>query len=350
MKITSRLVSYISRHYSKLYPESMFIGIAGDWGIQEISLICKSVLSEKFSVLLAKQGNILKLHPAIKKVLLEIMDTNNFITPATLIVNNMHNRDDSLVKLVSDLPEYALLILNYDDINVRKLSENTKARVIFYGSDKENCPVWYGNAKIENFSTSFEINYGVERVRIDSVFLGEYQIYPILAAACLGLNEGFSLTGIKNALKKMEQTDHKLQPFVGFNNSIIIDDTYSSSPILIEQAIDTLMKMPARRHILVLGELKDLKIESEKAHRRIAQKIFKEKVDLVFLGIGEAEFVYDELKRLGFLTERVEANLQNPQIAARLLKVLTKGDICLISGGLSSKFNEIVSRIGKKYE
>ncbi len=343
-----KIISSFSRHYGKLYPPSIFIGIAGDWGRTEVSTVSKLILSGQYSVLIAKPDNILKLHPGIKKVILEIDGYYNFIKPAILIVNHLRLQNKELNKFTSDLSENTLLILNYDDINVRKLSEDTKAKVIFYGSDSNNCSVWVGNSKIEDFSTSFEINYGVERIKIESPFLGEYQIYPILAAVCLGLNEGISLTSIKNSLKKIEPIEHILQPITGFNNSVIIDDTFSSDSLLIEQALDTLMKIPARRHILVLGELKDLGTESERVHRGLAQKIFREKIDLVFLGIGEAEFVYDELKRLGFLTDRIEANLQNPQIAARLLNVLTKGDICLISGGLSSRFNEIVSRVGKK--
>ena len=348
MNIISPLVSLVSRHYSKLYPQSIFIGVAGDWGKEEVVTACKCVLSGKYHVAVVNYGNFLKLHPRINKVILEIDKFTNFIIPTVLIINNINLTNKELIRMVLELPEDSLLILNYDDINVRTLSENTKAKIIFYGRDKENCSVWVNNAQIENFSTSFEINYGVERVKIESPLLGEYRIYPILAAVCLGLDEGISLTGIKNLLSKMEPIEHRLQPIQGFNNSVIIDDTLSADPLLIEQALDTLMKISARRHILVLGELKDLGEESEKVHRRLAQKIFKEKVDLVFLGIGESEIVYDELKRLGFLIERVETNLQNPQIAARLLKVLTKGDICLISGGLTSRFDEIVSRVGKK--
>lgn len=348
MKIISPLVSLVSKYYGKLYPQSNFIGVTGDWGRIEIINACKKVLSEKYRVAIAKPNNILKLHPRINKVILEIDGFDNFITPTLLIINNLYSQNKEIIKLVSDLPENALLILNYDDINTRKLSENTKARVIFYGSDSENCSVWFNNAKIENFYTSFEINYGVERVKVESFILGEYQIYPILAAFCLGLSEGLSLVSISNLLRKIEPIEHRLQPIQGFNNSVIIDDTFSGDPLLIEQALDTLMKISARRHILVLGELKDLGDESEKVHRKLAQKIFREKIDLVFLGIGESEIVYDELKRLGFLSERIETNLQNPQIAARLLKVLTKGDICLISGGMTSRFDEIVSRVGKK--
>lgn len=348
MSIITSFVSYLSRHYSKLYPKSIFIGVAGDWGRQEAITLSSLILSKKYQVLTATPTSMLKMTPKIKKVILEVNGGYNLIPPATLIINSLSEGSREIVDLVSKMDEHSLLILNYDDINVRKLSEVTSAQAVFYGTDKENCLVWADNIRIEDFFTSFEINYGVERVKIDSPLLNEYQIYPMLAASCLGLGEGVSLTSIKNALGKMAPVEHQLQPILGYNNSVLLDDTLSSDPMLIEGSIDTLMKIPARRHILVLSEIKDLGNLSEAVHRKIAQKIFREKVDLVFLGIGEANFVSDELKRLGFLVERMEDNLQNPQIVSKLLKVLMKGDVCLILGGSSSRFDEIVKRVGKK--
>lgn len=348
MSIATSFVSYLSRHYCKLYPKSIFVGVAGDWGRQEAITLSSLILSKKYPVLIATPTSMLKMTPRIKKVILEVNGGYNLTPPATLIINSASTDSREIVDLVSKMDERSLLILNYDDINVRRLSEVTSAQVVFYGTDKENCLVRAENIQIEDFFTSFEINYGVERVKIDSPLLSEYQIYPILAASCLGLMEGVSLTTIKNALKQIEPIEHQLQPVLGYNNSVILDDTLSSDPMLIEGSIDTLMKIPARRHILVLSEIKDLGRQAEAVHRKIAQKIFREKVDLVFLGIGEANFVADELKRLGFVRERMEDNLQNPQIVSKLLKVLMKGDILLILGGLSSRFDEIVKRVSKK--
>lgn len=346
--LINSFLTILSKQWARIYPKSMFIAVAGNLGRAETADYLKLVLGKKYRVLKTKQTSLLKVTPATKKVILEIDGEYNLtFTPPILIVNNL-SKGSYEAKLVSKLPERSLLILNYDDINVRQLSEITSSRVVFYGSDPENCLIWLDNLQVEQFFTSFQLNHGVERVKIQLPLFNEYQIYPILAASTVGILDGMSLTSLKNTLNEIEASEHRLQPFLGFNNSVVLDDTLNCDPLLIEGSIETLMKIPARRHILVLSEIKDLGPLSEEVHRKIAQKIFREKVDLVFLGIGDANFTSDELTRLGFLKERMEANLQNQQIASKLLKVLMKGDICLVLGGLFSRFDEIVKRISKK--
>ncbi|MBI2107101.1 UDP-N-acetylmuramoyl-tripeptide--D-alanyl-D-alanine ligase, partial [Candidatus Woesearchaeota archaeon] len=49
----------------------------------------------------------------------------------------------------------------------------------------------------------------------------------------------------------MEPQEHRLQALEGPNGSIILDDTYNSSPAAVEAAIDTLLSIPARRRVVV---------------------------------------------------------------------------------------------------
>jgi len=108
------------------------------------------------------------------------------------------------------------------------------------------------------------------------------------------------------------------------------------------------MSIPSKRRILVMGEMRELGSYSEELHRQIARKIYDEKPDYVFLGTGDATIVADELIRLGFWEEKLESNLQNPQIVSKLLKLLSKGDICLIKASRSLRMDEVVKRIAKK--
>jgi UDP-N-acetylmuramoyl-tripeptide--D-alanyl-D-alanine ligase len=148
----------------------------------------------------------------------------------------------------------------------------------------------------------------------------------------------------------MSPEEHRMEVFQGYNNSIIIDDSYNGSPISVEAALNTLAQISAKRRILVLGETKELGQYSEKLHRQIAQKIFQERVDFVFLGTGETKYIYEELLSLGFLPEKIETNLQNPQIVSKLLKVLSKGDVCLVKGSRSLRLDEVVSRVVRKVQ
>ena len=178
--------------------------------------------------------------------------------------------------------------------------------------------------------------------------LGLHQVYSALAAALLGIVHGIPLTKIKLALESVEPSEHRLQAIAGPNGSILLDDTYNSSPVALDGAIDTLLQIPARRRVVVLGEMKELGAYSEQLHRQLAQRIYKEKLDLVFLGQGEAQIVADELRSLGFWGERMESNLRNSDLVSKLLKTLSKGDVCLIKGSRAVRLDEVVKRIAKK--
>ena len=367
---------YLAKQYAKLYPKEMFVGITGSVGKTTCTQACLAVLSQKYKTISTKPNldpilnipsTIMKINPSVKKVILEMgveykgeMDFYlSLVKPTTVIITRIsyaHSEYlgdlDEIIeekgKLIESLPKSGVAILNDDDPNTKKLAEKCKGHIIYFGTDPKNCTVWAGNIKIENFTTSFELNLGVERVKVDFKLLGFHQVYSALAAAALGVSLDIPLTRIKFALESITPSEHRLQTILGPNGSIILDDTYNCSPAALDAAIDTLIQIPARRKILVLGEMKELGSYSEKLHREIGQKIYKEKIDLVLLGQGDAKFIAEELNDLGFLEERLESNLQNSQIVTRLLRSLGKGDVCLIKGSRAVRLDEVVKRIAKK--
>src|SRR3989344_3601768 len=283
---------YSAKQYAKLYPRDTFIAVTGSVGKTTTVSALQAVLSQKYKTEATKP--------------------------------------------------------NYDDINCRLLAQNCQGKVYYFGMDAKNCTIWAGNIKVENFQTVFELNLGVERVQIKYKLLGEHQIYAALAAALCAVILKIPLTRIKFALELLEPAMHRFQPLPGPFGSVIIDDTYNSSPQAVEAAIDTLIKLPAKRKIIVLGQMLELGKYSEKLHRQIARKIYKEKIDYTFLGGGDANYIEDELKSLGYWEERVESNLSNSQIVAHLLKTLEKGDVCLIKGSRAVRLDEVVKRVVKK--
>lgn len=367
---------YLAKQYSKLYPKDLFVGVTGSVGKTTCVQASAAILSTKYKTISTKANldpvlnipiTLLKLNPSVKKVILEMgieykgeMDFYlSLVRPKTVIVTRLAFAHSEYLgglneiiqekgKLVQSLDEDGLAILNFDDVNCKKLADKSKGSVIFFGTDPQNCTVWAGNIKIENFRTTFELNMGVERVKVNYQLLGSHQIYPALAAATLGVSCGISLTKIKLALESIEPSEHRMQVILGPNGSIILDDTYNSSPAALDAAIDTLCQIPARRRFIVLGEMRELGRYSEELHRQVAQRIYKEKLDHVFLGQGDAQIIALELKDLGFWEERLEYNLQNSQIVAKLLKTLGKGDVCLIKGSRAVRLDEVVKRVAKK--
>lgn len=367
---------YLARQYARLYSSNLFVGVTGSVGKTTCVKACAAVLSCKYQTLATNPNldptfsiplTLLKLNPAVKKVILEMgvehkndMDFYlSLVKPKFIILTNISYAHSETLgsindilqekgKLIENLDEDGVAIMNWDDISCRRLSENCKGKVIYYGTNPQSCPIWAGNIRIENLKTVFELNFGVERVKVNYQLLGLHQIYSALAAATLGVVCGIPLTKIKLALESIMPLEHFLQPVTGPNGSIILDDTFSNYPASLESAIDTLLQIPARRKILVLGEMKHLGKFSENLHRSMAQRIYKEKLDLVFLGQGDTQIMADELKNLGFWEERIYPNLQNSQMVSKLLKTLIKGDVVLIKGAKDIRLDEVVKRIAKK--
>ena len=307
---------YLSKQYVKLYSKDRFVAVCGSLGKTTTVRFSQKVLSQKFKTFSTQSDKdhlfevtsaLLKINPSYKKVILEFggllgeMDFySSIILPKIVIVTNI-NQDEvfnETNKLLSQLPSDGIAMLNWDDAFCKKLSKEINATVIYYGTDPQNCTVWAGNAKIENFKTTFELNLGVERVKVELSTLGIHQIYPALAAATLGVVSNIPLTKIKIALESTEGQDHKMQFHQGPNGSFLLDDTYSSSPIELDFAIDTLLQIPARRRILILGEMNNSIKYSPEDFRKIAEKIYKEKLDFVYLGQGFIKNVLDDEKAL----------------------------------------------------
>src|SRR3989344_942169 len=367
---------FLAKNIAKLYSRSRFIGITGSVGKTTTKEACLSVLSQKFKTI-ASWGNLdpilnipmtlLKMKPGVKKAIFEMgieypgeMDFYlSMVKPATGIVTRISFAHSQFLgsleeivkekgKLIRQLPKEGFAILNWGDINVRKLAKETEAQVIFFGTSSKECHVWASNIKIENNLTSFELNYGVERVEVTWKLLGRHFIYSAMAAASLGISLGLSLINIKKGLEKVEPAPHRLQLLEGLNGWLVLDDTYNSSPVALGEALEVLNELPARRRIVVLGEMRELGSYSEGLHRQLPQNIYKDKIDLVFLGSGDAVFIADELLKLGFPPERVEANLSNSQIVSKVIRAIGRGDLVLIKGSRAVKLDEVVSRITRR--
>jgi len=328
----------LSKQYAKLYPKETFIGVAGT------SQALIAVLSQKYKTVGISNKTFFRLKPSVKRAIFEVDNDLSFIRPKIgIILGDLDSEE-----LIENLPPDGLAILNWDDVKSKKLADKCKGEVVYFGTDPEACLIWASNVNIENYKTVFELNYGVEKIKVNYPLLGMHQIYPALASATLGIIEKIPLTRIKLALESLIPSEHGMQAIVGPNGSVILDDTFNSSPIACEAAIDTLMRVPARRRIVVLGEMGEFGEHSDILYRSIAQKIYKEKIDLVILGQGQSEIIADELKNLGFWEEKIMSDLQSGQMVGKLLTTLEKGDVCLIKGSRTVRLDEVVTRIAKK--
>lgn len=349
--ISSALKIYLARQYARLYPRETFV-VASSKEPSRLSEMLEKVLSQKYKTVYASHigDTILRLNPAVKRAILGVHTSQDIdlllsmLKPNLVIFDKSFGRESG--KLLSQMSGEGVAIVSFDDLEIKKNLQDFPGQTIVYGLDPKSA-TWAGNIKIENFRTTFELNFGVERVKVNLALLGEQHVFSALAASALGVLENLPLTKIKIALEQVLPLPHQMEVLQGPSGSVIVDDNLIYNPATLDDAINTLLQIPSRRKVLVLSEMKDLGEDGEKAHRQAAQKIYKEKIDLVFLGQGQACIIAEELQSLGFWQDKMETNLTHSQMVAKLLQVLGKDDVCLIKGARTERLDEVVKRVTK---
>ncbi len=105
--------------------------------------------------------------------------------------------------------------------------------------------------------TRFDLVCQGVRQPVHSPLLGKHNVYNVLAAAAVALEHGITPSEIAAALPSLEPADKRGQ-VVRLGNISVLYDCYNSSPKALMAAVDTLVAMPARRRIVVAGEMLEL--------------------------------------------------------------------------------------------
>ncbi len=375
---TNTAKNFIARQYIKLISPSRLITIAGNLSSKLTTKAAFFVISKFSETYLASNENnpridpksqlisdILKSpvreHNLIYRIYQETEDFidyySSLIKAKTVLVTNFNpsrfedGKEADLnfqlfQKVFKNVPSDGVVILNGDEAISKRVRQEYPFEVLTFGLGAETCSVWAGNIRVENYAVKFELNYGVERVEVNSRILGKHQLYALLGAASLGVSFNIPLIKIKKILEGIDQLDHIMQLCPGYSDSLIIDNTKEEELLSFEYALETLNIVSARRRILILGDLIPGETH-EKIKREIARVLYKDKIDLVFLMGQSHKYIADELNKLGFLKEKLRTNLTNPQLVNTLLSILAKGDIVLFNGGLDQRLDEVVKKISK---
>lgn len=378
---TDKIKLFFAGQYSKSIPSEKIVGVIGEHGKTTTVLASEAVLSRKFKKIvsfsnlnlkspslysLADVSTAILKGSSAEKIILELpsffdptsKEFSKLINLSTVVITSSRGVKENRVetsrfvqfaeRVLEKLPSQGLAVINWEDSNLRNLGDNSQATCIYFGMDPKNCHIWAGNIKTVNYETVFELNYGVERVEVRSQLLGLNNVMSMLASAALGVIFGLPLTSIKKSLESLTPLPGRMNIMEGHGGSLIIDDTHTSDPSSWDDALSVTSQLSARRRIVVIGEMKDLDENSNRLHQMLAQRVYTERLDIVLAGTGKAELVAEELKKLGFLEDRIESGMGNPAIVSRLLKLLGRGDLVLIKGNRGARYDEIIKKIQLK--
>ena len=262
--------------------------------------------------------------------------------------------------LVQSLIQDGLAILNYDDLSVRMIGDDLDKdiKITNYGfgqgADLKISNFQFssssGEFKKEDFGISFKLEYqgSIVPVRLSGV-LGKQQAFATAAAAAVGFHFGLNLVQISTALKNYRALPGRINLLAGVKQTLIIDDTYNSSPLASIAALEILQEISSYkesdgRKIAVFGDMMELGNETEAGHRQVGQKV-AQIADLLITVGDRARFIAEQAIESGIAKDKVFDFSIAEEAALPLQQEIKKGDIILIKGSQAMRMEKIVKEI-----
>jgi len=254
--------------------------------------------------------------------------------------------------LVKALKSGGTLVLNADDEDVMAFKEYTKEKIVLFGEasgsdisarnyevicDENNLPKGI-NFEILDGSTAYPIYL--------EGTVGKHHIYHALAALAVvkALHEPVEVA-VKN-FKHHEPTSGRMRLIEGLNGSIIIDDSYNSSPIALEEALNTLRDLKSEnRKIAVLGDMLELGKYSVDEHRKAGMQVGKIVDLLVTVGV-RARYFAEGAQDVGMVEDKIFQFSDSKKAGEFMRNKIEQGDVVLVKGSQSGiRTERVVEKI-----
>jgi len=269
-------------------------------------------------------------------------------------------------KLIESLPANGFAVLNFDNEIVMEMRERTRARVITFGfaegadlritnfnltqTNADNISVNQRNNLRESAlgGVSFKLEYAgsVVPVVLKNAF-GKAQAYAAAASACVGLIFDLNLVEISEALSNNYQpAKGRMNLIAGIKDTYIIDDTYNASPISMQEALETLRNLPAKRKIAVLGDMLELGKYSIEAHESLGRFVAPIVDILVTVG-PRAKFIAEEAKNSGLAENKILSFDTASEAGLAVQDLIKPGDLILVKASRAIRLEKVVEEIRK---
>lgn len=283
-------------------------------------------------------------------------------TPAHIeFFNSRKHLIEEKSQLINTLKKDGLLVLNADDESVLQMKENTKNLTTTYGFN-EGADI-LGSGDSISYSPSGEpegIIFRVDQkglargrttaegisfpVVIEGVF-GRNHVYASMAALALSSGLNLNMLDAAHALKNYDVPPGRMRLLRGINDSLIIDDTYNSSPFACESALRTLGGIKyGDRKIAVLGDMLELGRHTLPAHKNIGM-VAKENCDILVVVGPRAKAIKEGAIENGMNEKNIFEFLDSSEAGDFMKTLVQKGDIVLVKGSQGMRMERVTAAI-----
>jgi len=149
-------------------------------------------------------------------------------------------------------------------------------------------------------------------------------------------------------MREFDSPNGRMNLIDGIKHTLIIDDTYNSSPISVMSALDIVSKIPiakGARRFAVLGDMLELGKYSEEGHREVGRYAAKARVDKL-ITVGErARDIARSAEEAGMARDNIFEYTDVAEAGRFIQQRIEQGDLILVKGSQGMRLEKIVKEI-----
>lgn len=201
-------------------------------------------------------------------------------------------------------------------------SETTFAEAIFYpGVDSTQEPITLlSESPVVVYRDSMSQN-------VTTHLPGRYNFENMLAALAIGDYFGVSPEEANRAIADYNPTNNRSQHIVKGTNTMLLD-AYNANPSSMAAAVQQFAATPARRKVVILGDMYELGPESEAEHAALGKLIAESKFDLVILAGKDMHYALGYLPKAYYFPDKFSLHnwlMDNPMTDTHILVKGSRG-------------------------
>ncbi len=260
-------------------------------------------------------------------------------------------------KLIKNLDKSGWAILNYDNEKTREIKNLSQAKVITYGLDAkakiraDSIRFSFANAGESGELKGISFKLGLDGSHVP-VFLpevaGRTAVYAALAGSAVAAAFGINLLEIAKQLRELKSPKGRMNIIAGIKHSLIIDDTYNSSPQSCLAALEIVKLVPVApggRRFAVLGDMLELGSYTEAGHRQVGEYIVRSNIDKL-ITVGERSRDIGRGAEAGGMKKDNIFHFPDADSAGRFVQErIRENDLLLIKGSQGMRMEKIVKEI-----
>lgn len=253
--------------------------------------------------------------------------------------------------LVHALRPEGTLLYNADDPRIHSALKDVTVQMFGFGHARNahfnasGEALLYTNGALQGVAfTVRNIDGDESRVEVKDT-VGAQHAYAYTAAVGVASVLGIALPVAVQALESHTPPRGRMHLLPGVNGSVIIDDTYNSSPAACEHALLTLSQIQAHgKKIAVLGDMLELGQFSVREHERIGTLIQSSADVLVTVGV-RARAIAQTALSLGFASDKILQFDDSNAAKEPIFSLVEQGDVVLVKASQGVRAEHIVAHL-----